>query len=340
MNPLKYAWITVNRQCNLRCKWCYAKSADFKTSSDMPLSLAKELIDLASQLNIQNISVTGGEPTCHKDIAQIIQYIRQKNLTPILITNGVLFSDKSFLDSLVSQGLSSVNLSIKGCSEEDYMKNTGVKAYASTLEAIRHISKSSVRLLVSIVLNSDNIGRYLNAIKDAVENGAEEFHFSFEHDFSMLDGNPKPYDIRSIHKLIKGFQESYPELSVITNGRFNLHQSLPLCLWDESFIQILKKNGQITTSCQLLERSGLVFDTDGSLIPCNLMHQVPIGKFGQDFSDKNSFLSFWNSQEVSNVYRKLCTYPGKKCHTCNENIHCGGGCLSNWFQFSYDELIY
>lgn len=340
MNPLKYAWITVNRQCNLRCSWCYAKSTNFPASSDMPLSLAKDLIDFIDQLNIQNISLTGGEPTCHKQIAQMVHYIRQKNRNAILITNGVLLSDNPFFDSLVSQGLSSVNLSMKGTSEETYIENTGVRAYASVRKAIRHISKSGVRLLVSMVLSARNIDRYLEAIKDAAENGATEFHFSFEHDFSILDENPKPYDIQNIDKLIHGFQNSYQELSAVTNGRFTLHQSLPLCLWDDSFLETLKKNRQITTSCQLLERSGVVFDTDGSLIPCNLMHQVPIAKYGRDFSDKNSFLSFWNSPKISNIYHKLCAYPGKKCHSCKDNARCKGGCLSNWFHFSYDEFIH
>ena len=38
-------WLTVNRQCNLKCKWCYAQQMD--ESNNMDLSMAKKLIDTA-----------------------------------------------------------------------------------------------------------------------------------------------------------------------------------------------------------------------------------------------------------------------------------------------------
>lgn len=339
MNTLKNAWVTLNRKCNLRCKWCYAQGAAFNDSLDMPLSLGRNIIGLISELNIKNIAFTGGEPACHNEIAEFIYYAASKGLKSSLITNGIALSDKHFLKSLTSQGLSSVNLSLKGYSEEDYKENTGVKAYNTVLKAISNLSESDVYQVVSIVLNSNNIETYLYAIKDAVDNGAKEFHFSFEHDFSVLEGMKKEHDVHSIYKLIRGFTNSYEELVSITKGNFTLHQSFPLCIWEKNFIDLLRKNNQIITSCQLLERSGLVFDTDGSLIPCNLMHQVHLAKYERDFSDKTSFLSFWTSKKTTEIYRQFCRQADKTCSLCEEKTHCGGGCLSNWYNFSFDELV-
>ena len=31
----KSGWLTVNRACNLRCKWCYAQKTGFKTNDDL-----------------------------------------------------------------------------------------------------------------------------------------------------------------------------------------------------------------------------------------------------------------------------------------------------------------
>lgn len=339
MNQLKNAWITVNRQCNLRCRWCYAGSTDFQKTSDMPVPLAKKLIDLIAQTDIKNVALTGGEPACYEGLGELIGYISSRGLNAVLITNGVALSDLAFWESLRLQGLSSLNLSLKGDSEEDYRKNTGVEAYGQTLQAISNVASSDINYVVSMVLSSDNIGTYLRAVKDAVDFGGKEFYFSFEHDFSVLDGNEEVYDIQKVFQLVDGFQSSYEKLSEITKGHFQLHQSLPICIWDNNLMQKLTEKNQIITSCQLLERSGLVFDTDGSLIPCNLMHQVPIGKYGEDFQDIDSFMAFWNAPETREIYQGICNYPGKACHYCKKKHHCGGGCISNWYHYSYDQLM-
>lgn len=339
MDKLKNAWITLNRQCNLRCKWCYAQGTEFQDSRDMSLALSTKIIDLITELDIKNIAFTGGEPTCHNDIAENIKYAASKGLNVCLITNGVALSEQHFLESLVEQGLSSVNLSLKGHSKEAYINNTGVDVYRTVLRAINNISHTSIQQVVSMVLNSHNIETYLCGIKEAVDNGAKEFHFSFEHDFSILDGNKRTHNVNDIYKLINSFTDSYDRLNAITKGHFTLHQSLPLCIWNEDFIDTLCASNQIITSCQLLERSGLVFDTDGALIPCNLMHQVPIAKYGQEFFNKDSFISFWDSRKTVEIYRQLCRHADQKCSLCKKRVYCGGGCLSNWFNFHFDELI-
>ena len=33
----KGCWITLNRACNLRCKWCYAQDTKFSLLDDMEL---------------------------------------------------------------------------------------------------------------------------------------------------------------------------------------------------------------------------------------------------------------------------------------------------------------
>lgn len=305
----------------------------------MPVSLAKKLIDLIARTGIKNVALTGGEPTCYEELGELISYISSRGLNAVLITNGVALSDLGLLESLRLQGLSSVNLSLKGCSEEDYRKNTGVEAYRQMLQAIANVASSDVNYVVSMVLSNDNIDTYLRAVKDAVNFGGKEFYFSFEHDFSVLDGNEDAYDIQKVFQLVQGFKNSYEKLSEMTGGHFQLHQSLPICIWDQNLIQKLSEKNQIITSCQLLERSGLVFDTDGSLIPCNLMYQVPIGKYGEDFQDLDSFIAFWNAPETKEIYQGICNYPGKACRYCEEKHHCGGGCISNWYHYSYTELI-
>ncbi|MBU1557822.1 hypothetical protein KKC45_02575, partial [Patescibacteria group bacterium] len=40
VNP-KNGWITVNRTCNMRCKWCYAKETEYR--GELSLEFAQKL---------------------------------------------------------------------------------------------------------------------------------------------------------------------------------------------------------------------------------------------------------------------------------------------------------
>ncbi|MCM1222755.1 MAG: radical SAM protein [Lachnospiraceae bacterium] len=339
MNKIETVWLTLNRVCNLRCNWCYAKSLNFQNAQNMNLFLAKDLVDFSNQLGINEIALIGGEPTCYEELTNLISYISNKGIDTWLITNGIKFKDYSYVEKLSKAGLTGINFSLKGWSKQSYFSNTKVDAFEDILCALKNISNSNIRCKVSFVISSDNIDHLIDIVKLAVDFKIKEFYFSFEHDFSFLDGINSQYDIEKISKIIDGFSQCYCELDKITNGNFILHQSYPLCLWDNEIIQKLTEKKQIYTSCSLIRKSGIVFDTDGSLIPCNAMYQTPIGKFGSDFKDSATFDRFWNSNKTVSIYNLLKKLPNAKCYDCKNSLICGGGCISNWAHFSYDDLV-
>lgn len=336
---IKHAWITLNRQCNLRCYWCYARNKDYCKADDMPKEMVEELVDFLSDLQLEYVALIGGEPTCYPYLEDIVHKIASHGMKAFLLTNGLAFADREYLERLISRGLVGINLSMKGWSAESYEQNTGVRAYDTMRQAMENIAQSSLESIVSFVISFKNVDFYLDAVASACRQGIKQIYLSFEHDFSVLDGKDAPYDLSNICYMVKRFTESYDRLQEITQGHFVLHQSLPLCIWEHVFIEKLRERGQIQTSCQLLERSGLVFDTDGSLVPCNSMYQIPIGKFGVDFASKADFETFWNSSKIRELYNRFAILPGVMCNNCGDQVRCGGGCIANWFQHDLEEWI-
>lgn len=339
MSTIKNAWITLNRQCNLRCQWCYAESTNYKNTDEMSIELADKIINFLSEFQPNSVSLIGGEPTCYPYLTEVIGKIHSLGMASVLITNGVELSDKRYLDEVISAGLSGINLSLKGWSSKSYFQNTGVYAYEKVAKAIENIAKSPIDNMISFVINPDNVDFYLDAIANACKQGAQYFYLSFEHDFSILDGNNTLPNLDKIFYMIDRFMESYDKLNLITNEEFRIHLSYPLCIWDQTFIKKMLMKGQILTSCQLLDRSGLVFDTNGFLIPCNSMYQTPIGKFGEDFINKTDFELFCKTDRVRKIYKNLTSLPSFRCDTCTEQACCGGGCIGNWFYYNHSELI-
>lgn len=339
MSAIKHVWMTLNRQCNLRCRWCYASSTGYHQADNMPVKLAEEIIDFLSELHPEYVSLIGGEPTCYPDLEHVIHRMRAYGMKTTLFTNGLVFCHQAYLDQLISAGLHGVNLSMKGWSTESYLQSTGVDGYGAMQKAIQNISNSPLESIVSFVISPENVDSYLVAVTDACAWGASYIYLSFEQNFSALDGKQSPRELSKIFYMIESFMKSYEQLQAITGGNFVLHQSFPLCVWDAKFIEKLRSNRQILTSCQLLERSGLVFDTNGSLLPCNSMYQVPIGKFGVDFTSKQEFEQFWNCDKIRKIYEEFAKLPSCICESCQESTQCGGGCIANWFDYPHEQWL-
>lgn len=338
MNTICNLWITVNKKCNLNCKWCYSKNTSLMNKEEMSPNLGKRIIDLASELNISHVSIIGGEPTLYSGIIELVNYASLNCITPGIITNGIALSNSEFLLNLKENGLSSVNISMKGHSEAEYHNNTGYKEYNVVLKAIKNLSDLDLNYTVSTVINNENIDNLTSVIKDAIKYGAHSFYFSFEFNFDSFEYNTNDF-FKFVFKSIQKFSEQYETINELTNGNFILHQTFPLCLWNKQLIDKMNQKGQLSTSCQLLQKSGLVFDTNGDLLLCNALYDYPIGNFDRDFKNKKELYNFLNSKENQRVYKSLLSYPSEKCECCDMWIRCGGGCISNWLHYNFEQLI-
>lgn len=330
------SWITLNRACNIACKWCYAKDTK---NIEMKFDDVIKLLDFLKEIGVKRVILLGGEPTLYFKLTDVIKAATERGIRTALITNGIKLADKTYCHELAEAGLNSVNISLKGYDRESYYGTAQVDKYLDALNGISNASQFFEYDTVSFVLSSDNILSINNGIRDAVKAGAKNIGLSFCYNFDACHSDaPITVNFENPYTLAYLFKKSYEDICEASNGKFNLFQTLPLCVWEDSFIQKLKDNHQISTICQLLCKNGLIFDTDMTLIPCNAMYNLKLGKFGKDFNDYTSFSEFWSQADVLKLYDRLRAYPDKKCVQCDQWKQCGGGCVSNWFNYSFEDM--
>lgn len=335
----KTCWLTLNRACNLRCKWCYARNTGYKVADDIDYSLACQIIDLCSDLKIKHITLIGGEPTIYPNLFDVIDYCHNKKISCGFVTNGLACKDKNFVNNLRKHMIKGVSISLKGETAAVFKDVTGVDAFEDVLLGIRNCLSSGLSVTVSMVLTEENINSYLVGVKTLKELGVKNFHFSFcyefdtsmEHNHYLKQHNPK--------KLIKEFVSSYSELDKITNHCFTLQESFPLCLWDKDILEKLNQKGQISTVCQLLAKTGLLFDTMGNIIPCNAMADIKLGQLNVDFKTAQELIKHTQQEDFKKIYSKLCGVPDLKCLECCDLPNCGGGCVCQWTNYNYKQLM-
>jgi len=109
------AHIIPIRRCNLACTYCN----EFDNSSKpVPLDIMLRRIDRLADLGTTVITISGGEPLLHPELADIIRRIRKRGSMATLITNGYLLTPDR-IQLLNHAGLDHLQISIDNVKPDD-----------------------------------------------------------------------------------------------------------------------------------------------------------------------------------------------------------------------------
>jgi hypothetical protein len=90
LNDNAIGWLEVTDKCNIYCRGCYRLNKTGHKSLDQ---IKEEIRFLKEWRNCDNISIAGGEPLIHPNILEVISYIRELKMKPLILTNGVKLVD-------------------------------------------------------------------------------------------------------------------------------------------------------------------------------------------------------------------------------------------------------
>ena len=114
------AHIIPTRRCNLSCTYCNEYD---DVSSPVPVEDMLHRIDRLAALGTQSITLSGGEPLLHREVAEIIARIRHHGILAGLITNGYLLSPER-IEQLNRAGLDHLQISIDNVTPDDVSKKS------------------------------------------------------------------------------------------------------------------------------------------------------------------------------------------------------------------------
>lgn len=329
-NRIKRCTITVNRACNLRCRWCYAKDTAFSKKDDITIETFERIVNFCKEGNIESICLIGGEPTVYPNIFLLLD--RLKGYKVSIVSNGILFENDKICRKYVEYGVRNFSISIKAANAHDYLETTGKNAFYNVIKAINNLMALGANVSVSYVITDDNV----NSIKDFVtyirtKTKCSKFFFSFCREYNEKIKNPDKnplYLSKQFEELLPWLKENVPNLIYALND--------PLCIYSDCFIKNNIKDFYFP--CYVHTNSMIVFDTDGALIPCNTIHQIKIGKLGEDFSSFKDYLNFIKSKKYYDIYSKLRGIPAESCLKCKLFANCQGRCVCNWTNYSFVDI--
>ncbi len=121
---IHYLRISLTDKCNMRCVYCMAEDMIFMPSADlMTTPELLRLVDIFARLGIDKVRLTGGEPSIHPDLIEIVRGIRAAGISRIsMTTNGLRLADLA--KPLKDAGLERVNVSVDTLDPERFHRVT------------------------------------------------------------------------------------------------------------------------------------------------------------------------------------------------------------------------
>lgn len=121
---LRSLHIEIANECNERCLHCYIPH-ELKTKTiDSPLFF--KIVEEGRNLNILNVTLSGGEPLLHKDFVGFLKRCRELDLSVNVLTNLTLLTDE-IIEEMVKNPLLCVQTSIYSMNPEIHDTITKMK---------------------------------------------------------------------------------------------------------------------------------------------------------------------------------------------------------------------
>jgi len=118
-----YLLIEPTSVCNLRCTMCFQVDPTFTTSGYMgmmDLGMFKEVVDEANSQNVGAITLASrGEPTLHKEIDTMLEYLSEKFIEVKLTTNATRLTE-ALSHKILESGVNLVVFSVDAADAETY----------------------------------------------------------------------------------------------------------------------------------------------------------------------------------------------------------------------------
>lgn len=170
---INYLRVSVTELCNFRCRYCMPEDGIPKKSHEEMMTAEETLdaIQVAAELGINKIRITGGEPLVKRGIVKLCKAVAE---TPgieevCITTNGVLLTQ--FAKELKDAGVNRLNISLDTLDAEKFQYITRVGELDDVFAGMKAAKEAGFEnTKINCVLmggfNDDEIEDFVNLTKD------------------------------------------------------------------------------------------------------------------------------------------------------------------------------
>lgn len=158
----KTAYLAIDYICNEHCRFCPCSQADRESGAVTPLPVLQESIRAFSGEGVRQLVLSGGEPTLHPQLPEIVRGAQDAGLEVVVLSNSERFSDGEFLDRFLTAvripALTVITTLHSGQKEEHEAANETPGSFDRTLRGLEQLCRAGVPLIVKHCITLHNAG--------------------------------------------------------------------------------------------------------------------------------------------------------------------------------------
>jgi radical SAM protein with 4Fe4S-binding SPASM domain len=269
----------ITYRCNHLCTFCYNSPTG---EGEMTTEQVFEVLRKISEFGVLYVTLTGGDPLCHKDFYKIAAEVRRLGMALRIYTNGYLLADPKVVRRIAELQPMELEISVHGARPETHDGLTRIRgSFEKTIAGIENAGREGLKVNLKCPITRVNQDE-LFEIRDLAERLGQRVTFD-----AVItpkdDGNKDPLALRADPEILEKFWgEWYSDLH-----RGKLPPRANHCAADE------------TAVCGS-GRSGFTIDPYGNLYPC-----VALRRKAANLLEINKLEDIWRSSPVLLGVREL-----------------------------------
>ncbi len=182
----KSAYLQITRECNNECIFC----SNPPVGKDYSFEEAKKRVIEFKEEGVNELILTGGEPTEADFLPDLIEFIKNNNMETKLVSNCVNFSDKKLVKNLYKRGLMDCYISIHSVKEEISDRLSQKKGnFKKSIKGLENLISLGIKVNINSTINSLNCDHLSKNVAFFIKNFPQITHFVFNNlDPGSADG--------------------------------------------------------------------------------------------------------------------------------------------------------
>ena len=164
------AHLAITTRCNMGCSYCSVKDLHDSLPEPLTTEQYKHVIDVLVDSGAFQVGLTGGEPTLHPDLPELVAHVVSKGAACNITTNGWELPDE-LADALVEAGLTQAQISLDAHVPEVHEKYRSPGSFERALATARKLMERGIIVGCDCVVSKGNFGLLEDFIGFLEENG-------------------------------------------------------------------------------------------------------------------------------------------------------------------------
>lgn len=155
----------LSSRCNERCIHCYIPNYKKDDGTDLPTKKVKQLIDEYAEMGGLQVTFSGGEAFLHKDLLELVEYCKNKDLKVSILSNLLIITDHT-IQKLKELNVSLIQTSLYSMDPDKHDAVTKVKgSFKRTKNAIDKLVRADIPVQISCPIMKANKEGYEEVLK-------------------------------------------------------------------------------------------------------------------------------------------------------------------------------